>query len=581
MMPFAPAILFSALLSVTIGTLIYGRNPSHAINRILLAISVFLFYWGFTEFEYFQANEVNLALLWMRLSAFWYMVPALALQFSIMYANIRVRKPILYISAFGPAILFSFLEILGISYQPARVPLDLGKATFVNPKILQYNYFGYVGLLWSALISIAAMIIVSVRYRHAETPEEKNRYILFGFLIPIVAGISSNLLLPFLSIDVPDLTMPATAIGVSLIGYAVMRFGGYVLTASAAAEDILATMADPLFLLNPRGEIIVSNEAASRLLGYARSELLGRTLNSLTQDSSVMDALSSNSPLGSLETDLRTKQGIAVPVSVSKSVIKTKAGNPAGCVLICRDITERRSMEARLSEAQKLAAIGETTAMVGHDLRNPLQAIVGEIYLAKKRLKQLFPSPESKTILKLLDQIDADTKYMNKIVSDLQEYARPIKVEAVETSLFSFVSDVLTSLPTSRNVQVSVPIERDLVAQLDPELMRRVVSNVVLNAIQAMPAGGEVTISASRTDQSVLLSVQDTGVGIPQEDMSNLFRPLFSRKAQGQGLGLAVAKRIVEAHGGRIDVNSQVGKGSTFTITLPQKAELTYQVKAY
>jgi signal transduction histidine kinase len=105
--------------------------------------------------------------------------------------------------------------------------------------------------------------------------------------------------------------------------------------------------------------------------------------------------------------------------------------------------------------------------------------------------------------------------------------------------------------------------------------MRRVISNLVLNAVQAMPKGGELTISASRTNQSVLLSIQDTGVGIPQEDVGNLFRPLFTRKAQGQGLGLAVARRIVEAHGGKIDLDSQVGKGSTFTITLPQKAEPT------
>jgi len=145
-----------------------------------------------------------------------------------------------------------------------------------------------------------------------------------------------------------------------------------------------------------------------------------------------------------------------------------------------------------------------------------------------------------------------------------------MKVEAVETPLFAFVSAVLSSLPVPGDVRASVLIEQDLVAELDPGLMRRVIINLVLNAIQAMPKGGEVTISASRTNQSVLLSVQDTGVGIPQEDMTNIFKPLFTKKAQGQGLGLAVAKRIVEAHGGRIDVSSHVGKGSIFTITLPQ-----------
>ena len=297
-------------------------------------------------------------------------------------------------STFGPAIFFSFLEVCGISYQSAGLPSGLEKATFANPKILQYNYFGYIGLIWATLTSIAAMIIIYVRYRNAKTPEEKSRYVLSGFLIPVVVGISSNLL-PFLSIDVPDLTMPAAAVGFSLVGYAVARYGAYVLTASAAAEDILSTMADPLFLVNRRGEIIVSNEAASRLFGYGKSELAGRTLSSLTQDSSIMEALLSDNPLGSYEADLETKQGRAIPISVSKSVIKTKAGNPVGCILICRDITERRNMEARLSEAQRLAAIGETTAMVGHDLRNPLQAIVAEVYGARKWVKKLFPSRES------------------------------------------------------------------------------------------------------------------------------------------------------------------------------------------
>ena len=579
MISFAPAILLSAFLSITIGILLYGRNPSHPINRILLATSVILFYWGFTEFEYLQASDVHLAMFWMRLSAFWYLLPATVLQFSMKYANIRVKKLILYVSAFGPAILFSFLEVLGVSYQSAGPPSGLEKATFVNPKILQYNYFGYIGLLWATLTSIAAIIIIYVRYRNAKTPEEKSRYILSGFLIPVVVGISSNLL-PFLSIDIPDLTIPATAVGLSLIGYAVVRHGGYVLTASTAAEDILSTMADPLFLVNPSGEIIVSNRAASRLFEYGEPELQGKTLSALTQNSSIIEALLSDDPLGNYEADLETKHGRAIPVSVSKSVIKTKAGNPAGCILICRDITERRNMEARLSDAQRLAAIGETTAMVGHDLRNPLQAIVAEMYVAKKSLKQLFPSGESQALLELLEKIGANVIYMDKIVSDLQQYARPVKVEAVGTQLFPFVSDVLSSLPIPAGVRVSLLIEPEIVVGLDPVLMRRVISNLVSNAVQAMPKGGEVTISASRTNQSVLLSVQDTGVGIPQEDISNLFRPLFTRKAQGQGLGLAVAKRIVEAHGGRIDVNSQVGEGSTFTISLPQQAEPAFQAIA-
>ena len=121
---------------------------------------------------------------------------------------------------------------------------------------------------------------------------------------------------------------------------------------------------------------------------------------------------------------------------------------------------------ARLSEAQRLAAIGETTAMVGHDLRIPLQTIVTELYLARKWLKKLLPSRESQAVLELLEKIDANINYMDKIVSDLQQYHGPIKVEAVETPLFPFVNDVLSNLPISGGVRVSVLIEREIAVDL-------------------------------------------------------------------------------------------------------------------
>jgi PAS domain S-box-containing protein len=564
MMPFAPAILLSAFLSISIGTLIYGRNPSHPINRILLAISGFLFYWGFTEFEYFQANDIHLALLWMRLSAFWYMVPPLVLQFSIMYANIRVRKPVLWISAFGPAIFFSFLEISGTSYQSAGVPLDLGKATSVNPKIFQYNYLGYVGLLWSVLISIAAMMIVSMRYRHARTPEEKNGYILAGFLIPIIVAISSNLLLPFLSMDVPDLTMPATAIGFSLVGYAVMRFGGYVLTASAAAEDILSTMGDPLFLVNSRGEIIVSNAAASRLLGYGKSELLGRTLNLLTQDSSAMDALLSHSPLGSYEADLRTKQGRAIPVSVSKSVIMTRRGSLVGHILICRDITDRKRMEAELGKAQRLAAVGETAAMVGHDLRNPLQAIMGAAYVLKTHESGL--SEEGEEALHIIK--DAIQRADN-IISDLFEYSRQLRLELSTSDAKSLIDQSVASMKIPQNIRVVNYTNERPTFEVDVLKMKRVFLNLIKNAVDAMPNGGTLTIASTESDGNILVSISDTGEGIDEEILPRIWSPLFTTKAKGMGFGLAIARRFVEAHGGSVHVETKPGRGSTFTISLP------------
>jgi len=240
------------------------------------------------------------------------------------------------------------------------------------------------------------------------------------------------------------------------------------------------------------------------------------------------------------------------------------------------DITERKQMEQRLREAERLAGIGEAAAMIGHDLRNPLQAMVNRLHLAKKALEnvsQPYSDLAAKLSLKeLFSELTERTVYMNKIVSDLQDYARPIKPELVETSLYQLLYDALSVILVPENVIVVTTIKRDFPKlMIDPNLMRRVFTNLILNAIQAMPSGGQLTVRASETDNEVLICFQDAGVGIPKENIDKLFIPLYTTKARGAGLGLPVCKRLVEAHGGSITVESKTGEGSTFTVRLPQK----------
>ena len=360
MIPFAAVVLLSAFFSIIAGILLYGRSPSHPINRILMVFAWILFFWGFTEFECLQANDVHQALFWMRLNASWYLVPAVALHISILYSNLRVNRPILYSSVYAPPIILALYEILATPYQPVMTPWGW-----------DYYYtgsFGYVELLWGVLASVAALFIIMGRYRNAKSPEQKTGvvYVFSGFLIPMVAGISYGVLLLF-SIDVPDLTMPTSALGFFLVGYAVWRHGTYVLTASTATEDILSTMPDALFLVNSRGEINVSNRTASTLFEYRTSELVGKMLTSLSQDPGIMEAQLRDSTSTSFEIGFKTKRGLVIPVSVSKSRILTKGGNLLGWILICRDITERKRLEQRLLNAERMGTIGETTSMVGHD----------------------------------------------------------------------------------------------------------------------------------------------------------------------------------------------------------------------
>ena len=230
-----------------------------------------------------------------------------------------------------------------------------------------------------------------------------------------------------------------------------------------------------------------------------------------------------------------------------------------------------KETQKRLLKTERMAAIGETAAMVGHDLRNPLQVIFNFLYLLKNKLgSSPVPSGQKETLEKLIDVISEQAYYMDKIVSDLQDFARPITVEFVQTSLQKLVNEVLCTTQIQGNIETSVEVSEDFpMVTLDPALMKRVFANLFSNAVQAMPDGGKLTVSALQEKDNITITVSDTGVGISKENMRKIFTPLFTTKARGQGFGLAVCKRLVEAHGGTISIESEVGKGSAFTISLP------------
>ncbi|MCZ2808243.1 MAG: ATP-binding protein [Candidatus Bathyarchaeota archaeon] len=224
--------------------------------------------------------------------------------------------------------------------------------------------------------------------------------------------------------------------------------------------------------------------------------------------------------------------------------------------------------QEKLLDTQRLAVIGEAAAMVGHDLRNPLQVITYALYFVEKTLH----SSSSNVFKETCGTIKEQVKYMNKIVSDLQDYARPLTPKLVETNLPELLNETLSTLKISNTVQVSLVIADDvdpLKLMIDALMMKRVFINLITNALQAMPKGGQLTISVITKEETAVISIQDTGVGISEEQMSKLFQPLFTTKAKGQGLGLTVCKRLVEANDGLITFSSKLGVGSTFTVTLP------------
>jgi PAS domain S-box-containing protein len=232
---------------------------------------------------------------------------------------------------------------------------------------------------------------------------------------------------------------------------------------------------------------------------------------------------------------------------------------------VCIDVTERKKLEEKLAKAERLAAIGETAAMVGHDLRNPLQGIAGASYNIRRNLRDE-PDPSTKEMLTVIDN---SVEYANGIVTSLLEYSREMQIQRAPTTAKSMINHALAGVELPKNITIEDATTDTPEILADEQKLRRVFTNLIVNAIEAMPEGGKLLISSINTQRDVSILVRDTGNGIPGEALQKLWTPLYTTKAKGMGLGLAICKRIMEAHGGSISVDSIVGKGTTFTLTLP------------
>jgi signal transduction histidine kinase len=280
---------------------------------------------------------------------------------------------------------------------------------------------------------------------------------------------------------------------------------------------------------------------------------------------------------------IRHKSGKTTDVLYNATIYTNEAGEMQGVFAAARDITELKKAEEQAQEAAKklkdserLAAIGATAGMVGHDIRNPLQAITSDVYLAKTELDSTVDSEEKKNALESLQEIEKNVDYINKIVADLQDFARPLKPNAEETDLKLIIDELLAKNGLPDNINVSVKVEaeaRKVVA--DSTFINRIMYNLVNNAVQAMPKGGKLTIHAYKEAKDVVITVKDTGVGITEAVKSKLFTPMFTTKAKGQGFGLPVIKRMTEALGGTVTFESQEDKGTTFIVRLPLPKKIT------
>jgi len=240
-------------------------------------------------------------------------------------------------------------------------------------------------------------------------------------------------------------------------------------------------------------------------------------------------------------------------------------------------LTEIENKTIQLKKTERLAAIGELAAMVGHDLRNPLTGIANANYYIKVKHGQKMDE-KGTAMLKIID--DA-IKYSNKIISDLLEYSREVKPDVIQTTPNHILKQTLSSMEIPTKIKVIDKTQDMPKIKVDPTKVQRVFQNIIKNAFDAMPNGGELTIKIAQLNDTAQISFTDTGIGMTQEILSKIWTPLFTTKAKGMGFGLAICRRIVEAHNGQISIESEVNKGSTITVILPIDPKIKESEEAF
>lgn len=348
----------------------------------------------------------------------------------------------------------------------------------------------------------------------------------------------------------------------------------------------------------PDGRLTFVNGAYCRYLGKDPEELLGREFVSLIVEEdrrrveTAIFALGQDNPVSTLEAPVVLPGGEMRWQHWANRAIFDDQGIIAEFQSVGRDITQRKKAEEALKEyserleemvkerteelrdAQeelvrkgKLATLGQLAGGVSHELRNPLAVISNAIYF----LQMTLPDADEKT-KEYLELISSEVRNSEKIVSDLLGFSRTTLADRSEVTVSELVATVLERQTPPDGVDVTTQIPTDLPPVfVDPQQIGQVLINLVTNAYEAMPDGGKLTIKAQGEKDLVAVSLTDTGCGMSEETMRGLFQPLFTTKAKGMGLGLAVVKNLLEANRGSIGVQSEEGKGSTFILRLPVK----------
>jgi two-component system sensor histidine kinase PilS (NtrC family) len=336
----------------------------------------------------------------------------------------------------------------------------------------------------------------------------------------------------------------------------------YIDHLKAISKDIIESMPSGIFTTDLDWKIGTYNLSAQKITGISGDKAIGKTPKEI-----FPFLKEEETPLKRVEGQIQNGEE-TIFIGIRLSSLKNSEGTPIGIIGIFQDLTDIKSMEAEIQKKQKWAFIGELSALIAHELRNPLASLKASVeMLREKKVSEQYADQLMQIAVTEMDRL-------NGIITDFLIYAKPQQPQKdsidVHQSLRDLIALLRSSIHERNDITISEIFQGKLFLTGDAKQLQQVFWNLGINAIEAVPGKGTVTISTVKNDKVVEIIFRDTGAGIRENDMERIFYPFYTTKEKGTGLGLSISQRIVEEHGGKIRVESQgSGRGTVFTVILP------------
>ena len=339
-------------------------------------------------------------------------------------------------------------------------------------------------------------------------------------------------------------------------------------------DNVMNSMPEGLISLDNERRIVTANRAAVNLFSLNGVDLHGKTMQQVKGEGEcpLIPLLKEQKEFIDQPIDFPLQSGRVVPLKVSASLLRDREGSLSGMVLILRDQRGIKAMEEALERSRRHAALGRMAAGIAHEIRNPLGTLRGFAQYFSRNAERDTSAKD------YADLMVGEVDRLNRILSSLLQYSRPRTPEIVEIDLRSLLEKTLTFVQddiVSKQIELNLHIpETDLKLYADPDLLQQVLLNLLQNSQVATDTGGIITLGGGEEEDGIHLWVRDSGPGLSSEEQAKIFDPFYTTRKEGIGLGLALVQQIIEQHEGRIEVDSQPGQGTCFTIILPQGESL-------